>query len=232
MACIVNDRHDSLDRSRANHGFWAVTNDWVERSRRALQHQKYFEALIYSWISFNAWVGRVVVDRGNSNRDRFLVASAAMDEPLSTRFCSLLLDGGQTAEAASRFRSLWPVFKARGLSDHEISFWQAHWDDESRNEFRTRCFRLGLGGSDCGPSCFIYHQPKGTKQVDYDPEHVPLDWAHTLHAIYMVRCNLFHGGKSYRHGGDREFVKLAAMILGAVWLDGERPRQRSARLSR
>ena len=231
MACIVNDRHDSLDRSRANHGFWAVTNDWVERSRRALQHQKYFEALIYSWISFNAWVGRVVVDRGNSNRDRFLVASAAMDEPLSTRFCSLLLDGGQTAEAASRFRSLWPVFKALSLSDQEIEYWYGL-EYESRTAFRNRCFRRELGRGAWAPKCFVYHQPMGTSSTEYNPEHVPLDWAHTLHAIYMVRCNLFHGGKSMRFGGDAEIVELAAVILCAVWRGRERPRQRKAGPSR
>ncbi len=231
MACIVNDRHDSLDRSRANHGFWAVTNDWVERSRRALQHQKYFEALIYSWISFNAWVGRVVVDRDKSNRDRFLVASAGMDESLSTRFDSLLQTGGRTAKAAHRFHLLWPVFKALSLSDQEIEYWYGL-EYESRTAFRNRCFRRELGRGAWAPKCFVYHQPMGTSSTEYNPEHVPLDWAHTLHAIYMVRCNLFHGGKSMRFGGDAEIVELAAVILCAVWRGRERPRQRKAGPSR
>lgn len=225
MPCIVNSEHDSLDRDKADQGFWVVTDDWVRRSRRALHREQYFEALIYSWISFNAWVGRVVVDRDKSNRDSFLVASAAMDESLSTRFGDLLRDGGRAAEAARRFHRLWPVFKARSLSDHEIRFWQGL-EYESRTAFRTQCFRRRPRKSDFSPSCFLHHQPRGTSLAAYDPEHVPLDWVHTVHAIYMVRCSLFHGGKSFRHGGDAEFVKLAAVLLCAVWLDGERPRQR------
>lgn len=52
--------------------------------------------------------------------------------------------------------------------------------------------------------------------------------SHTVHAICMVRCSLFHGGKSFRHGGDAEFIKLAAVLLCAVWLDGERPHRRGS----
>ena len=229
MPCIVDSEHDSLDRSMADRAFWAVTDDWVRRSRRALRDQQHFEALIYSWISFNAWVGRVVVDRDKCNRDRFLVASAAMDESLVARFCRLLRTNERTAKAARRFRCLWPVFKARSLSDHELDSWRGL-GYEPRTAFRTQCFDRGLRKSDWAPSCFRHHQPKGTRPDN--PEHVPLDWAHTLHAIYMVRCNLFHGGKSIRYGGDAKFVELSAMLLCAVWLDDERPRQRNARPSR
>ena len=225
MPCIVNCEHGPLNRDKADRKFWDVTDDWIGRSRRALHDQEYFEALIYSWISFNAWAGRVVVDRDKSNRDRFLVASAAMDELLATRFRRLLRADGRAAEAARRFRCLWPVFKARSLSDHEIGYWRSL-RYESRTAFRTRCFDRELRKSDWAPSCFLFHQPDGTRRAEYNPELVPLDWAHTLHAIYMVRCSLFHGGKSFRYGGDAEFVELAAVLVCAVWLDGERPRQR------
>ena len=231
MPCIETFPHGPLDRSMADREFWAVANDWVMRSRRALGNQQHFEALIYSWISFNAWVGRVVVDRDKSSRDRFLVASAAMDESLSTRFCRVLQTDEGTAQAAHWFHSLWPVFKARSLSDHELDAWRGS-EYEERTAFRTRCFDRRLGRGDWAPSCFIGHQPRCTSSVEYNPEHVPLDWAHTLHAIYMVRCNLFHGGKSIRYSGDVEIVELAAVLLCAVWLDGERPRHRSVRPSR
>ena len=95
--------------------------------------------------------------------------------------------------------------------------------------FRTRCFRRQPRKSDFAPSCFLHHQPSGTRLAAYDPVHVPLDWAHTLHAIYMVRCSLFHGGKSFRYGGDAEFVKLAAVLLCDIWLDRERPPRNARR---
>ena len=228
MPCIETCQHGCLDRSMADRKFWDVTDDWVEHSRLALRDQQHFEALIYSWISFNAWVGRVVVDRDKSNRDRFLVASAAMHESLSTRFCRLLRADGRAARAAREFRSLWPVFKARSLSDHGLDSGRGL-GYESRTAFRTKCFDQGLGKRDWEPRCFLHHQPKGASSAAYDPEYVPLDWTHTLHAIYMVRCSLFHGGKSFRYGGDAEFVKLAAVLLCTVWLDGERPGQRNPR---
>ena len=220
MPCIVDSEHSSLDRDKVDRDFWVVTDDWVRRSRCALRNEHHFEAFIYLWISFNAWVGRVVVDRDKSNTDRFLVASAAMDKLLSTTFCCLLRADGTTARAARRFHSLWPVFKARALSDHELDSWRSR-GYEPRTTFRTQCFDRGLRKSDWAPSCFRHHQPKGTSPDS--PEHVPLDWAHTLHAIYMVRCSLFHGGKSFRHGADAEFVELAAKLLCHVWLDRERP---------
>ena len=228
MPCIVDSKHDFLDRNKADREFWAVTDDWVRRSRCALHDRQHFEALIYSWIAFNAWVGRVVVDRDKSNQDRFLVASAAADESLSTRFCRLLRADERAAQAARRFHCLWPVFKARSLSDHELDSWRGL-GYESRTAFRTQCFGRKLRKSDLAPSCFLHHQPKGTSPAGYNPEYVPLDWTHTLHAIYMVRCSLFHGGKSFRYGGDAEFVKRAAVILCTVWLDGERPGQRNPR---
>lgn len=228
MSCIVDCAYDALDRDKADREFWTVMGDWVRRSRRALRDEEYFEALIYSWISFNAWVGRVVVDRKKSNRDRFLVASAARDELLSTRFRHLLRANGRTAGAAHQFHRRWPMFKARWLSDHELDSWGSR-GYESRAAFRIRCLRQQPRKSDFAPSCFLHHQPSGTSLAAYDPVHVPLDWAHTLHAIYMVRCSLFHGGKSFRYGGDAEFVKLAAMLLCDVWLNRERPRQGNAR---
>ena len=227
MACIETCKCGSLDRSLADREFWVVTGDWVRRSRRALHKQEHFEALIYLWISFNAWVGCVVEDRDMSQRDRFLVASAAMDELLAVRFDRLLQAGGRTADAARRFHSFWPVFKARSLSDLGLHPWGDP-DYDPRTGFRAKCFRAGLKKGDWAPRCFVYHQPDGTSPEAYDPEHVPLDWTHTLHAIYMVRCNLFHGGKSFRYSGDAEFVEVAAALLGAVWLDGEEPRQRRA----
>ena len=123
MPCIVTFPHGALDRTKADQGFWTGTKDWVRRAQCALRDKRRFDALICSWISFNAWVGRVVVDPDMSNQDRLLVASAAMDEVLSTRFDCLLRADGRTAQAARRFQSLWPVFKARSLSDRGIRAW-------------------------------------------------------------------------------------------------------------
>jgi hypothetical protein len=47
---------------------------------------------------------------------------------------------------------------------------------------------------------------------------VPLDWAHTVKAIYRVRCNLFHGEKA-RTSEDDERIVLAARDVLAVFIE-------------
>jgi len=40
-----------------------------------------------------------------------------------------------------------------------------------------------------------------------------LDWAHTLKAIYRVRCNLFHGEKAIHSEIDQKIVLSAFRVL-------------------
>lgn len=50
-----------------------------------------------------------------------------------------------------------------------------------------------------------------------DENKMPIDWAHVLVSIYKVRCNLFHGGKSFLYESDKVFVELSFKILWEVW---------------
>ena len=106
MSCIVDCKHGSLERSMADSEFWVVTDPWARRARSALDREKHFAALIYSWISFNAWVGRVVADPDMSNQDRYLVASAALDEKLAERFRSGGLTNAVSRTIVMAFRHL------------------------------------------------------------------------------------------------------------------------------
>jgi len=44
-------------------------------------------------------------------------------------------------------------------------------------------------------------------------EAIPLDWPHTLQAVYQVRCNLFHGEKGANSESDREIVTAALRAM-------------------
>ena len=44
-------------------------------------------------------------------------------------------------------------------------------------------------------------------------EEVSLNWAHSLKAIYRVRCNLFHGEKAAHSEMDQKIVSSAFRIL-------------------
>ncbi len=48
---------------------------------------------------------------------------------------------------------------------------------------------------------------------------MPFDWAHTLNAVYQVRCNLFHGEKGRNNALDVRFTDDARHILSAM-IDG------------
>jgi hypothetical protein len=50
-------------------------------------------------------------------------------------------------------------------------------------------------------------------QCYFEHDEVPLDWGHTLAALYRVRCNLFHGEKAWSSENDRLVVARAHETL-------------------
>ena len=55
------------------------------------------------------------------------------------------------------------------------------------------------------PQCWKRHRDAG--------EGVPLDWPHTLAALYRVRCNLFHGEKARHSEMDQRIVASGFRVL-------------------
>jgi len=190
---------------------------WLRRAARSAGHKKWFEALIYLWVSFNAWLGLAVEDRRYSENDSYLWKAAGQDPIFQQRFEQEMELNKEYGELVSRFHTLWPVFKARALADEGIAAWGEWGADEPRREYRARVLTHNIEHRDFLPSCFMEHQTDPTDFRSIDPERIPLDWEHTLAAIYMVRCNLFHGGKSFLSAKDKEFVSLSYTILSEVW---------------
>jgi len=188
---------------------------WFRRGQKAAERGDWMEALIYLWVTFNAWTSLVVADQRQSERDSYLWKAAGLDPTLATRFQQLLSNNESFQKNVQRFRDLWPVFKVRSLVDKNLESWGAWASQESRAEYRARCFHLVV--SDFSPRCYQAHQPHSGQASESSPSNVPLDWSHTLGAIYQVRCNLFHGGKSFLNSRDVEFTELAYLILSDVW---------------
>jgi len=209
---------DLLDRSLLNGtDFRYFAGPWVNRAGAASKEENWFEAMIYLWVTFNAWVSMVVSNHRYSEKDYYLWRAAGLDPQLDGHFEYLLATKDSFRNTVVEFRSLWPVFKVRALVDHGVEPWGAWGIPESRSEYRARCFSLNLRPSHYAPGCYRDHQPKGTSELGGDPLNVPLDWSHVLGAIYRVRCNLFHGGKSFRNSRDQDFTRLAFSILFEVW---------------
>jgi hypothetical protein len=58
------------------------------------------------------------------------------------------------------------------------------------------------------PRCYERHKREGKR--------CPLDWEHTVAAIYQVRCNLFHGEKAAHSEEDKAIVMAAVNTLVPV----------------
>jgi hypothetical protein len=98
---------------------------------------------------------------------------------------------------------LWPVFRVADLRQRGVA-WSGI-DDRSQ---AVEVY-LAAGATAFAPSCFRAHKE------------APLDWGHTLAALYRVRCNLFHGEKAGHSENDRVMVGAALSTLLAFVDEGK-----------
>ena len=188
-----------------------LVKPWLINAEKSCAKNNYFEGLIYLWIVFNSWLSSVCIDIHKVEVDRYLIEAAGWDNHLRRKFEKLKEDDRKFCTDIKNFAQLWPVFKTRVLRNVGVTPWSGI--KSSRGAFRERCFSLEndglIGKRDYAPRCYREHIRKEQK--------VPDDFAHVLRAIYAVRCDLFHGGKSIYYGGDTIFVELAFKILWTTW---------------
>lgn len=154
-----------------------------------------FESFIFAWFSVNAWAACVT----DLDRDSEYIKRLQRDAALQQIFKDLIAVDSAFAEAASKFQSMWPVFKAQRIRRSNV---QA---EQGLTRAKTVQHYFDMGVVDFDPDCWKVHHDAG--------EVVPLDWAHTLQTIYRVRCNLFHGEKSAHSEMGRALVLAAFNIL-------------------
>ncbi len=206
-----------LNRSNLSKPDYDVfSKPWIERSRKAADQEEWMEAFIYLWITFNAWIAIVVADTRYED-DGYLWRAAGLDSQLSARFDRLKTTDKGFHDKVEEFQELWPIFKVRTLVDKGVESWGAWGRNESRGAYRITCFQHDLERTDYSPRCYAEHQTNDVRADGGSPSNVPADWGHTLSAIYQVRCNLFHGGKSFVDTKDKNFTRLAYSILFNVW---------------
>ena len=177
-----------------------LINSWARRGIGAAAkgpRASHFEGFIYLWFALNGW-GACVAE---ADTDRQWVEAVAGDLGLSEMFRELQERDRRFREAASAFAQLWPIFRSSEIRRRQILVPPKH----SRRERVGAYFDNNLTGFQ--PSCWKRH--------DGQP---PVDWAHSLKAIYRVRCNLFHGEKTLDSENDRVIVQASYDIL-ALFLD-------------
>lgn len=158
-----------------------------------------FEPFIYAYIALNGWAACC----SGTDTDRFQVETMAADPVLETEFQALCQADLSYLRSAETFRDLWPIFKAAELRRR-----QGELRPNQRPFPRTRrdlvdYYLAQDPPIERSPSCYPKHVTEG----------YPLDWAHTVDALYRVRCNLFHGEKGLHNENDKAIVTAAADVL-------------------
>lgn len=173
-----------------------LVRGWFAKAYAAMSDdEECFEAFIFAWFAVNGWAACVTGRDRDSEYIRALQRSTELAEMFQA-----LLDGDQEfRSAAEAFRELWPIFKAQDIrrAGHHIA------SVPERRAVVQHYFACDVRSYE--PQCWKSHVDAG--------ETVPLDWPHTLAAIYRVRCNLFHGEKSAYSEMDRAIVRSAFLVL-------------------
>jgi hypothetical protein len=117
-------------------GFEMFVQNWIRKACESAVREEWFEAFIYYWVTFNAWVAQVVADRDYSEKDWYLFQAAGLDPILTRMYDQLLEKEIAFRRTVHEFHSLWPVFKVRTLIENGFESWGAWGSGESRLEYR------------------------------------------------------------------------------------------------
>jgi hypothetical protein len=170
-----------------------LIQDWAERAATQFDcaERDSFEPFIFGWIALNGWACCVTAE----DRDSDYLDALLLDFDLDREFKELLAT--DLLAAGREFRSTWPIFSSKDIG------YNVEWVG-TREQVIER-YRTINPPPGCKPACGFLHRDRG--------EDVPIDWPHTLSAIYQVRCNLFHGYKGVHSENDVLIVSKAFRVL-------------------
>ena len=166
---------------------------WAERAADQFDcaERNSFEPFIFGWIALNGWACCVTAE----DRDSDYLDALLLDADLNREFKELLATG--LLAAAGEFQSTWPIFSSKDIG------YNVEWGGTREQVIeRYRTINPPPGRK---PACVFLHRDRG--------EEVPVDWPHTLSAIYQVRCNLFHGYKGVYSENDIKAFRVLARVL-------------------
>lgn len=171
-----------------------LIRNWAQRSSEKLgcEDTESFEPFIFGWIAVNGWASCVT----GEETDRKYLDVLMADDDLGRRFDELRANADFT-ESVQQFHRLWPIFRSQDVGYVPS---RGHTREEMVDEYmrRTPLPRHR-------PDCWIRHRTA--------KHEIPIDWPHTLAAIYQVRCNLFHGYKGVHSENDVAIVSRAFNVL-------------------
>ncbi len=172
-----------------------LVHDWFIRGSEA---ENSFESLIYVWFAFNGW-GQSVTEE---EQDRPWLDIVGVNSRMRTEFQGAVESDESLRQAVNALGDYSPIFRSvqqRQIFDPPVPGTRQddvkHWLSKPING-KPLAYR---------PQCYEDHI-RETGVMDKD-------WPHILQAIYGVRCNLFHGGKSISDNDDPQLVTWSRDIL-------------------
>lgn len=175
--------------------------DWFKRACDELRsgEDNCFEAFMFTWIAFNGWAACI----SGIDGDIAIIRALIQYEPLGTKFTELFGSDQNFKSYATQFSRLWPIFEVKSAR-------HVHYDhDAVRAEIINEY--LIQKAIVYSPPCWERHKKESSD--------IPIDWPHTLSALYRVRCNLFHGEKALSSENDKQIV-LCALYTLVYFLQG------------
>ncbi len=178
-----------LEQARQPFEAGHLIRSWRRHAQRSLDRGDPFEAFIFDWIAFNGWAERVTT----AERDMEWIAALGASPEIRRRFEEMKAENEEFTRACGHFADLWPIFRASAQRRLRIDV------GRPRATVVMESLRAGIADR---PDCYGLHS-----------DGVPQDWPHMLHALYQVRCSLFHGEKGRQSDSDRCIVQAAVVVL-------------------
>ena len=154
-----------------------LVESWFKKSKDALQggHDT-IEVFMYLWISFNAWGMRVT----SVDVDKDMVSDIGSNQRISESFKDLIKKDHHYRDCVLQFSQYWPIFSVSDV--HKVGAYEKmhEWQDKAKIQL-------------------LHYPSSGKGRVRRSPERPfnanSMEWDDVIKAVYMVRCNLFHGNK-------------------------------------
>jgi len=159
-----------------------------ELLENAARQSSSFSSFFNVWGAFNGWMDSVTEEYSDA-----AMINALAENRRATEAYELLLGEHRFRRRLNAFVALWPVLNVRDVRRKlgRDAFWEL-----DREDLIAACQREG-----------VKHQPE-----NWQNDQIPT-WSQLLRAIYLVRCNLFHGMKSPQAPRDRDLVLHSERIL-------------------
>ena len=206
--------------------FRKFSGAWINRIQS--ENSNPFENFIYLWFTFNSWLSLAVSEiyPGECDNDKFCIHAIAGSQVYADRFEDLYESKKKFRTMVDKFINWGPIFQASWMKKKYLP----RWDKKKikRNDFVQEIYKKHQSEINSELDKLYSKAEKGetpsTRQIPFSPlcgfKHdgkIPCDWHHTIHMIYQVRCNLFHGGKGYDLPSDRDFVDYSFQILWIIF---------------